>query len=149
MNTEPRKWRQAAPVLLTVVCLFCAPGFLRPSALGEDGKKTTRLEKKAQSRQQRAEKRSMKKAEADKPADAATQPDPKSGIEPVERKITSEQVSIAGRKIDALVVANLKKHNQTPAPLADELVLLRRVYLDVVGRIPAQIQFSPFGPHMI
>ena len=112
MNTEPRKWRPAASILITIIYLFCAPGFLCPSALGEDGKKTKRLEKKAQSRQQRLEKRSMKKADANKPADAATQPDPKPGIEPVERKITSEQVSIAARKIDALVVANLKKHNQ-------------------------------------
>ena len=144
MNTEPRKWRPAAPVLITIICLFCAPGFLCPSALGEDGKKTKRLEKKAQSRQQRLEKRSMKKADANKPADAATQPDPKPGIEPVERKITSEQVSIAARKIDALVVANLKKHNQTSAPPADELVLLRRVYLDVIGRIPTAIEMERF-----
>ena len=144
MNAEHRKWRRATSVLITVLSLFCTPGFLCLPVSGEEGQKTKRQEKKVQIREERLEKRRTKKAEANKPIDTATQPDSEPITEPVVRKITNEQVSIAARKIDALVVANLKQYNQSPAPPANELVLLRRVYLDLIGRIPTAIEMERF-----
>lgn len=144
MNIEPRPSRRATPVLIIVLGLFFSADLLCSPVFGEDGQRNKRQEKKAESRQQRLEERRSKKAEATNTTDSAFQPDSEQMIESVEQKITNEQVSIAARKIDALVMANLKKHNQNPAPLADELVLLRRVYLDVIGRIPTVIEIERF-----
>jgi hypothetical protein len=40
-------------------------------------------------------------------------------------------------QIDKLVQAQLKEHDQTQNPLCEDEVFLRRVYLDIVGRIPS------------
>lgn len=116
----------SASVLLLTLCFLCSPAF------SDDGQKRKEKEKPTQSRQERLAERRELRAKENKQSEVAQSP----AVEPVERRITNEQVFIAASKIDALVVANLKKHNQTATPAANELVLLRRVYLDVIGRIP-------------
>jgi len=48
----------------------------------------------------------------------------------------SKLQAVAAR-IDQLIEADLTKHAQEPRPLASEATWLRRVYLDLVGRIPS------------
>ena len=48
----------------------------------------------------------------------------------------SKLQAVAAR-IDQLIEQDLAKHAQEPRPLASDAVWLRRVYLDLVGRIPA------------
>lgn len=47
-------------------------------------------------------------------------------------------------EIDRLVGAELKKMNVTPAPLVSDEEFLRRVYLDVTGRLPVPADVSDF-----
>jgi hypothetical protein len=50
----------------------------------------------------------------------------------------------ATRQIDALLAADWEKHGLKPNPPASEEVFLRRVYLDIVGRIPAPGETQEF-----
>lgn len=47
-------------------------------------------------------------------------------------------------KIDALVEAGYKKHNVRPNSPASDEVFARRIYLDVIGRIPTQDELRDF-----
>lgn len=53
-------------------------------------------------------------------------------------------VPAASRKIDALVDANLKKLGIAPNPLTTDEQFVRRIYLDIAGRIPTQDEASAF-----
>jgi len=48
-------------------------------------------------------------------------------------------------EIDRLVSAELRKANITPAPLTSDEQFLRRVYLDVTGRLPMPADVTEFG----
>jgi hypothetical protein len=50
----------------------------------------------------------------------------------------------ASRQIDKLVEAGYAKHKIKPNPLASDEVFLRRIYLDVIGRIPSFEEASAF-----
>jgi hypothetical protein len=50
----------------------------------------------------------------------------------------------AGNPIDAFLVAAWEKHGLTPQPLADRRLLLRRVYLDLVGLPPTAAEIDAF-----
>ena len=133
-NPYQRRHGPLATVLVILCSLYCFP------ALGDVDRKRKKKEKQTQSRQERlAERR-----KANQQAEVSQKSAAEQSVEPVERRITDEQVSIAANRIDDLVVANLKKHEQTPAPAASELVLLRRVYLDVIGRIPTAGEMEQF-----
>ncbi|HRJ07235.1 MAG TPA: DUF1553 domain-containing protein [Prosthecobacter sp.] len=47
-------------------------------------------------------------------------------------------IAMAAAKVDALVDAGLRSKNQRPNPLASDEQFVRRVYLDIVGRIPTR-----------
>lgn len=47
-------------------------------------------------------------------------------------------------QIDRLIRANLTAHDLTPNPRAPDEVLVRRLYLDIVGRIPTQEESTAF-----
>lgn len=47
-------------------------------------------------------------------------------------------------RIDALIEQDLAKHGQEPRPLANDATWLRRVYLDLVGRIPTSDEARRF-----
>jgi mono/diheme cytochrome c family protein len=47
-------------------------------------------------------------------------------------------------RIDQLIEQDLSKHAEEPRPLANEFVWLRRVYLDLVGRIPTSDETKRF-----
>ena len=49
------------------------------------------------------------------------------------------------RKIDALIAENYKKHNITPNTEISDEVFLRRIYLDVIGRIPSLAEAEAFN----
>ena len=42
----------------------------------------------------------------------------------------------ASSRIDAIIRIDLKKHGLQPTPVASDVQFVRRVYLDVIGRIP-------------
>jgi hypothetical protein len=54
-----------------------------------------------------------------------------------------DAVALAQR-IDQLIEAGYKAHSVKPAPLADDAEFLRRVYLDLTGRIPPVIEVHRF-----
>jgi hypothetical protein len=54
------------------------------------------------------------------------------------------QIPEASRRIDELVLARLKAKDITPAPLCSDAVFVRRVYLDVIGRIPTAEEAKEF-----
>jgi mono/diheme cytochrome c family protein len=58
-------------------------------------------------------------------------PDPAAGTEPP-------------AAIDYFLAANWKAHKLTPAPLCDDLTFVRRIYLDLAGRIPKPDEVSAF-----
>ena len=117
--------------LSLVLCLFSLP------ALGDDQRKRKKSDQQTKSRQEKkAERRAEnKKQNKEKSVHA---------IPPVQRLITDEQVNRAAKNIDRLVVADLKKYDLRPAPAASELALLRRVYLDVIGRIPTADEMDQY-----
>ncbi|RYD32116.1 MAG: DUF1549 domain-containing protein [Verrucomicrobiaceae bacterium] len=47
-------------------------------------------------------------------------------------------------KIDTLVEEGLKQHKQAPNPPASDTTLVRRLYLDIIGRIPSQDEARAF-----
>lgn len=54
------------------------------------------------------------------------------------------QVASAADRLDSLVEDKLVSMDQTPNPIADDEVFLRRVYLDVAGRIPTLGEATEF-----
>ncbi len=58
--------------------------------------------------------------------------------------ITAAETSAASKQIDALVAKGLATQKLQPNPRADDETFLRRVYLDVVGRIPSQQEAVAF-----
>jgi tetratricopeptide (TPR) repeat protein len=50
----------------------------------------------------------------------------------------------AAKKIDALVAANYRQHNVTPMPPVDDPQFVRRIYLDIAGRIPTYKEVTTF-----
>ena len=48
------------------------------------------------------------------------------------------------QRIDELIEADYKKHKITPNPPASDEVFLRRVYLDIIGRIPTKAEADSF-----
>lgn len=53
-------------------------------------------------------------------------------------------VTAISNKIDQLVVAQLKKHNQELNDLCSDEIFVRRIYLDVIGRIPSLDETNRF-----
>ena len=59
-------------------------------------------------------------------------------------EITTEQEKKISAHIDKLITAGLEEKNIKPNPLINDDVFLRRVYLDVVGRIPTIDEYNSF-----
>lgn len=57
---------------------------------------------------------------------------------------TMAQTLEVSRRIDKLIEAGYARHNVKPNPLASDEVFLRRVYLDIVGRIPSHDEAVAF-----
>lgn len=58
--------------------------------------------------------------------------------------VPKAKVQSASKKIDQLVDKGLKKHKVKPNPRTTDEVFLRRVYLDIVGRIPTLQEAKAF-----
>lgn len=54
------------------------------------------------------------------------------------------QLQAVAARIDQLIEADLAKHTQEPSPIANDATWLRRVYLDLVGRIPSSDEAKRF-----
>ncbi|MDC0259306.1 DUF1549 and DUF1553 domain-containing protein [Verrucomicrobiales bacterium] len=52
--------------------------------------------------------------------------------------------SLAWQRIDALIEAGYKEHNIEPNPVASDEVFVRRIYLDIIGRIPTKKETLEF-----
>ena len=130
-QSNTQRLGRVAFALSLVLCVFSLP------ALGEDRRKKKNTDRQTKSRQ---EKRDARKAEDKKQSNEKSADD----MPPVERTITDDQVKRAAANIDRLVVADLKKHDLQPAPAANELVLVRRIYLDVIGRIPTMDEMDQY-----
>ncbi len=52
--------------------------------------------------------------------------------------------SLAWQRIDALIEAGYKEHNIEPNPIASDEVFVRRIYLDIIGRIPTKKETLEF-----
>ena len=50
----------------------------------------------------------------------------------------------AAKKIDALVTAGSSRHGMTPMPPTDDSQFVRRIYLDIAGRIPTYKEVTAF-----
>lgn len=50
----------------------------------------------------------------------------------------------SAKKIDGLITANYAKHKITPMPPADDATFVRRIYLDIAGRIPTYQETTKF-----
>jgi hypothetical protein len=59
-------------------------------------------------------------------------------------KDADRDVRAVAERIDALVAARWKEAGCTPAPVADDAEFLRRVYLDLAGRIPSVMEARDF-----
>lgn len=55
----------------------------------------------------------------------------------------SHPQAVAAR-IDQLITQNLAKHGEEPRPMANDTTWLRRVYLDLIGRIPTSAEATRF-----
>jgi hypothetical protein len=71
---------------------------------------------------------------------------PKSSTGPSLTSIVKQKlpVTTAGQKIDQLVQANYKKHSIRPNEIASDHTFVRRIYLDIVGRIPTYQETREF-----
>src|SRR5258708_6803675 len=58
--------------------------------------------------------------------------------------VESHVSASASQQIDALLAADWAKHNLKPNPPASDEVFVRRVYLDVIGRIPTYREAAEF-----
>jgi len=50
----------------------------------------------------------------------------------------------SAKKIDGFIAANYAKHKITPMPPADDATFVRRIYLDIAGRIPTYQETTKF-----
>ncbi|MGV3661946.1 MAG: DUF1549 domain-containing protein [Prosthecobacter sp.] len=55
----------------------------------------------------------------------------------------SQPQAVAAR-IDQLIAQDLSKHGEEPRPMASDMTWLRRVYLDLIGRIPTSAEATRF-----
>ena len=62
---------------------------------------------------------------------------------PVDPARHAEAVASA-KKIDGFIAANYAKHKVTPMPPADDATFVRRIYLDIAGRIPTYQETTKF-----
>jgi tetratricopeptide (TPR) repeat protein len=62
---------------------------------------------------------------------------------PVDPERHAEAVASA-KKIDGFIAANYAKHKVTPMPPADDATFVRRIYLDIAGRIPTYQETTKF-----
>ncbi|MBT4159559.1 MAG: DUF1549 domain-containing protein [Planctomycetaceae bacterium] len=56
----------------------------------------------------------------------------------------AENMSYASARIDDIITVDLKKHELQPNPPASDIQFVRRVYLDVIGRIPTSEELQRF-----
>lgn len=83
------------------------------------------------------------------PADDAPEPDPRdhwsfrTPVRPPMPKLSTEY-SVLRNPIDRFIAAKWEKRGLTPVPPADKRVLLRRVYIDLVGLPPTAEQTAAF-----
>lgn len=57
---------------------------------------------------------------------------------------TASQTHAVSDQLDQLVLQNLQRHDQQPNKLSDDETFVRRIYLDVVGRIPTLTEVREF-----
>lgn len=78
-------------------------------------------------------------------AQAAKKPDDVKNASPISvSAIPIAQVSSASRQIDTLIEADYAKHSVKPNPLTSDELFVRRIYLDIVGRIPSHSETIGF-----
>ena len=58
---------------------------------------------------------------------------------------TNDLVSHAPSRIDSIIQRDLQQHGLTPNPPASDAQFVRRVYLDVIGRIPTEKELERFN----
>jgi hypothetical protein len=66
------------------------------------------------------------------------------GLTVAATNIRAEEPVDASSRIDAIIQLDLKKHKLKPKPPASEVQLVRRIYLDVIGRIPSDKELAKF-----
>jgi len=58
--------------------------------------------------------------------------------------VATAAVPLESKQIDRLIEADYKKHKITPNPPASDEVFMRRIYLDILGRIPTKTEADTF-----
>ena len=67
------------------------------------------------------------------------------GLTVAATNLRAEKPIDASSRIDAIIQLDLKKHKLKPNPPASEVQFVRRVYLDVIGRIPSDEELAKFS----
>jgi hypothetical protein len=86
-------------------------------------------------------------AGAESPADELPQEDPRAHWafrKPVRASVPAVGSEVSGNPIDAFIAKELRSHRLEPLPEADKSVLLRRLYLDLVGLPPTPVELRTF-----
>jgi len=79
-----------------------------------------------------------------KPDDSSAQP-PRFDVESAPVDPARHAAALASaKKIDGFIAANYAKHKITPMPPADDATFVRRIYLDIAGRIPTYQETTKF-----
>ncbi len=79
-----------------------------------------------------------------KPDDPSAQP-PRFDVESAPVDPARHAAALASaKKIDGFIAANYAKHKITPMPPADDATFVRRIYLDIAGRIPTYQETTKF-----
>ena len=79
-----------------------------------------------------------------KPDDPYAQP-PRFDVESAPVDPARHAAALASaKKIDGFIAANYAKHKITPMPPADDATFVRRIYLDIAGRIPTYQETTKF-----
>lgn len=82
------------------------------------------------------------------PADEKPESDPREHWAfrpPVKASLPAVKNLPGGNPIDAFIAAEWEKRGLRPQPLADNRLLLRRVYLDLIGLPPTRAEFNAFA----